>query len=147
MAWTDPRTWTIGELVTKAILDTHIRDNLNFLKGAIDAGLNYLRRQGNSATNWTSAGTTTYTPTAPLVQMGSASVTLSNQSTAAFTITFPIAYANPPLLFVSKGNISAAQTVTDEGRTSNTSSGFGYTIRYAANNNETVVIAWLAIGE
>jgi len=26
-AWTPPRTWTIGELVTKAIMDTYIRDN------------------------------------------------------------------------------------------------------------------------
>jgi hypothetical protein len=28
MAWTTPRTWTDGELVTKAIMDPHIRDNL-----------------------------------------------------------------------------------------------------------------------
>jgi len=31
MAWTTPRTWTDGELVTKSIMDTHIRDNLNAL--------------------------------------------------------------------------------------------------------------------
>jgi hypothetical protein len=35
MAWTDPRTWTIGEKVTKAIMDTHVRDNLNSLKSDI----------------------------------------------------------------------------------------------------------------
>jgi hypothetical protein len=29
MAWTTPRTWTDGELVTKAIMDPHIRDNFN----------------------------------------------------------------------------------------------------------------------
>jgi hypothetical protein len=29
MAWTNPRTWTDGELVTKAIMDVHVRDNLN----------------------------------------------------------------------------------------------------------------------
>jgi len=28
MAWTAPRTWTDGELVTKAIMDVHVRDNL-----------------------------------------------------------------------------------------------------------------------
>ena len=28
MAWTNPRTWTDGELVTKAIMDPHVRDNL-----------------------------------------------------------------------------------------------------------------------
>ncbi len=30
-AWTTPRTWTTGELVTAAIMNTHIRDNLNAL--------------------------------------------------------------------------------------------------------------------
>jgi hypothetical protein len=28
MAWTAPRTWTAGEVVTAAILNTHVRDNL-----------------------------------------------------------------------------------------------------------------------
>ena len=32
MAWTTPRTWTDGELLTKAIMDPHVRDNLNFLR-------------------------------------------------------------------------------------------------------------------
>lgn len=31
MAWTTPRTWTTGELVTAAILNTHVRDNLAYL--------------------------------------------------------------------------------------------------------------------
>jgi hypothetical protein len=26
--WTTPRTWSIGELITKSIMDTHVRDNL-----------------------------------------------------------------------------------------------------------------------
>lgn len=29
MAWTTPRTWVDGELVTAALLNTHVRDNLN----------------------------------------------------------------------------------------------------------------------
>lgn len=32
MAWEAPRTWTTGELVTKTIMDQHVRDNLIFLK-------------------------------------------------------------------------------------------------------------------
>lgn len=28
MTWTTPRTWTVGELVTAALLNTHLRDNL-----------------------------------------------------------------------------------------------------------------------
>ena len=31
MAWTAPRTWTTGELVTAAIMNTHIRDNQNII--------------------------------------------------------------------------------------------------------------------
>lgn len=29
MAWTAPRTWTTGEIVTAAIMNVHVRDNLN----------------------------------------------------------------------------------------------------------------------
>lgn len=31
MAWTTPRTWTTGEIVTAAMMNTHVRDNLNAL--------------------------------------------------------------------------------------------------------------------
>lgn len=46
-SWTTPRTWTTGELVTKSIMDTHVRDNLNALHTptsfycVIDQGANY----------------------------------------------------------------------------------------------------------
>jgi hypothetical protein len=32
MSWTLPQTWTTGAVLSKADLDTHVRDNLNFLK-------------------------------------------------------------------------------------------------------------------
>lgn len=35
MAWTTPRTWSGGELVTDTIMNAHIRDNLNVLRGQI----------------------------------------------------------------------------------------------------------------
>lgn len=34
MAWTTPRTWTAGETVTAAIMNTHVRDNLAVLAPA-----------------------------------------------------------------------------------------------------------------
>jgi len=37
MAWTAPKTYAVGELVTAAILNTHIRDNLKYLKGLAGA--------------------------------------------------------------------------------------------------------------
>lgn len=33
MAWTAPRTWVTLELVTAAIMNTHVRNNLLYLKG------------------------------------------------------------------------------------------------------------------
>jgi hypothetical protein len=33
MAFTTPRTWTDGELVTASMLNAHVRDNIRFLKG------------------------------------------------------------------------------------------------------------------
>jgi hypothetical protein len=33
MAWTSVRTWVAGEIVTAAIMNTHVRDNLAYLKG------------------------------------------------------------------------------------------------------------------
>lgn len=37
MAWTSPRTWVAGELVTEGNLNEQIRDNHNILKTSIDA--------------------------------------------------------------------------------------------------------------
>tara|TARA_R110000824_G_scaffold21078_6_gene78864 strand:- start:3332 stop:3619 length:288 start_codon:yes stop_codon:yes gene_type:complete len=37
VAWTAPRTWVSGELVTAALFNTHIRDNLNALDGGRSA--------------------------------------------------------------------------------------------------------------
>ena len=32
MAWTAPRTWVLAEFVTAALMNTHVRDNMLFLK-------------------------------------------------------------------------------------------------------------------
>lgn len=35
--WTAPRTWTAGELITASIMNTHVRDNLDWLKTPVAA--------------------------------------------------------------------------------------------------------------
>lgn len=37
MAWTTPRTWVTSEVVTAALMNTHLRDNLNYLKNQVAA--------------------------------------------------------------------------------------------------------------
>lgn len=44
MAWTAPRTWVVGEIVTAALMNTHVRDNTRYVKGldgvpTIESGL------------------------------------------------------------------------------------------------------------
>ena len=36
MAWTTPRTWISGEMATAALMNVHVRDNLNFLFSTLD---------------------------------------------------------------------------------------------------------------
>lgn len=36
--WTDPRTWVTGDTVTASLLNTHIRDNLSWLKTPLESG-------------------------------------------------------------------------------------------------------------
>lgn len=50
MAWTDPRTWVTSEVVTAAIMNTHVRDNL---KAIGDAWTSF----GAASTHWTATTT------------------------------------------------------------------------------------------
>ena len=61
--WTTPRTWAVGELVTAALMNAHVRDNMDWLKTPISA----------SAT-WSSNFTTTSTTP---VDITGATVTLT----------------------------------------------------------------------
>jgi hypothetical protein len=51
--WTAPRTWSTGELVTAALMNEHIRDNLEFLKGP--PSNQYI---GNLGADWSTTSTT-----------------------------------------------------------------------------------------
>lgn len=37
MAWTSPRTWTAGEVITPRMLNDHVRDNLRALDERVSA--------------------------------------------------------------------------------------------------------------
>lgn len=50
--WTAPKTWAVGELVTASLLNTHLRDNLDFLKSPPVA-----QYVGNQASDYTTTST------------------------------------------------------------------------------------------
>jgi hypothetical protein len=55
MSWTTPRTWVVGEVLTAANLNTHVRDNL-----AWAAGASKLTARVNSTASWTHNGSGSY---------------------------------------------------------------------------------------
>lgn len=53
--WTQPRTWATGEIVTAAQLNSHLRDNLEYLRQREDTALNHFAC--NSASGYSTTST------------------------------------------------------------------------------------------
>jgi hypothetical protein len=66
------------------------------------------RRQGGSATDWTSSGTNDYTPTTVRMECGVITNTSTGADSGSVTATFPIAFAYPPLVFPTYGGDATA---------------------------------------
>lgn len=100
----------------------------------------FYRRQGGSASDWSSAGTTTQTPSAVRMQAGVVSV--SAPTTTA--ITFPVAFSQPPIVLVCANKESILA-----GASSVTASGFNIvtaTPDYSGVPPISGTVQWLAIG-
>lgn len=147
--WTTPRTWVYDELVDESKLNTHVRDNLSYLKEQLDISMDVVARQGGSSTNWNTAGTTTYTPTSLKVQTGTANV--ASVTTAYSTwyygsvaVTFPEAFTNKPMVFGTVINL-VANNIISVIITDVTTSGFTLElVSNASMSNQNV--SWLALG-
>lgn len=97
-------------------------------------------RQGGSATDWTSPGTTTYDYSATNTFMQAGTKTLTAQTT---TITFPTAFSQKPIIMASpnggSGVFSAGWYVVTITTTS-----FDFV---AADYPKATPLMWIAIGE
>ena len=66
------------------------------------------RRQGGSATNWYTYGTTNYTPTAVRIQTGVVGITVgAGQDQNSVIVTFPVAFSDLPIVIASSQSISS----------------------------------------
>ncbi len=100
-----------------------------------------IRRQGGNASDWSVQGTTGYTPTNVRMQAGGSSTTGAvGLSGGVATITFPVAFSQPPLIFIQAG--SAVASVG-----SPTASSFQVaTYLSGGGNGVNTGFYWLAIG-
>ncbi len=116
-------------------------NSIDVLASMLSHGYIY-RRQGGSSTNWNTTGTTTYDTSAleVIVQVGSSVSAASDK-----TVTFPVAFTQPPLIFVT---LASAAGFNGTARAINSST-TGFDFRFldtgwVARAGET--ISWMAIG-
>lgn len=99
------------------------------------------RRQGGSATDWSSNGTSNFTPTTMRAQAG-VKRHAGGSASGSTTITFPVAFSQPPIILVSCSNdiVNVAATIV---------SASGATLAYStvdATAQSNIDINWLALG-
>lgn len=87
MVWTAPMTAIPGDVFTAAQFNTHVRDNLNYLKTQTDTNASNIST-GNTnitnLTNWTRRGSTTFT--------------FSDQNSAINAVTFGFTFPGVPTM-------------------------------------------------
>jgi hypothetical protein len=151
--WTNPRTWNIGELVTKVIMDTHVRDNLLHLKETTDtltaAAINFMNRKGGSSTDWTVQGSTDYTPSSPKIMTGVVRVQATSASGSIFFgttgVTLPAGFTKKPIVICSQCPTGSVNVLQAYGQVNTTTS---LTIGVTASaSTANVDVSWIAIGE
>ena len=97
-------------------------------------------RQGGHASDWSTVGTTTYFPKTMKMQAGSSQT--SNGATV--TVTFPVAFANIPLVFVTPLMETAEPHYV---QTTPAAANFTIDIFNEADARKIMQFSWLAIGE
>ena len=105
----------------------------------------FYRRQGASATNWHSPGTTTYTPGAVRMQGGAKTWSGASADSGTFTITYPTAFSYAPLLFVTPSSITSRITVASVSGASATVATV-YWDDTADATQTSIDFVWLAVG-
>lgn len=100
------------------------------------------QRQGNSATNWGSSGTTNYdySATNTFIQAGAK---VLNTNGADSAVTFPVAFNQVPLVVATTNTAGTANVYV----LVNTVTATGFNLRTVSGNGTTETAAWIAIGE
>jgi hypothetical protein len=107
------------------------------------------RRQGGSATDWSSAGTTTQTPGMVLEQMGVINKSFTSATLVSQTVTFPVAFSQTPIVTFSLGpsqSFTGGGNIAYVGYAYVSTTGFTVNITFTAANTGNLDITWRATG-
>lgn len=121
-------------------------DTVNFPNGTLqsagnevwDRGDFSIRRQGGNASNWSTAGTTNYTPSSVRIQIGVVERDYNGGSTA---VTFPTPFSGAPVVTVTPVSVTYYEFVSITGVNAN-----GFTINLDATTSSATAFTWMAIG-
>ena len=105
----------------------------------------FYRRQGGSATDWSSPGTTTRTPGAVRMQAGAITINPTENGSFDVAVTFPTAFSDKPMVIVGRGDVNTF-TITVSAITITAS---GFTLRCVVTDLSGATsgpVFWLAIG-
>lgn len=106
------------------------------------------RRQGGSSSDWSTAGTTTYTPGAVRKQVGAVSLAFSGHSQRSVSVTFPTAFSNVPVVVVSLELVSGStsEPFYTPVLYNVTASGFDVYVTHPSTVSGTWYVHWEATG-
>ena len=107
----------------------------------------FYRRQGGSATEWSTAGTSNYTPGAVRMQAGTINVAIGNGDNYGSTaVTFPVAFSYKPVIVL---NASSSSTTVIYSPVSDSIAADTFTARLGRDTTSgdvTIAVYWIAIG-
>jgi len=104
-------------------------------------------RQGGSATDWNTQGTTDYAVSSPKIYVGVARLSVTSGSGSSVSITFPSAYTNKPValaspLLVISGSPGGLGIATQPSKT-----GLSLFPLFTGTVTFVVDVVWMSIGE
>jgi len=134
---------TTGKLATDSVDDTIAGNRVP----------QFYRRQGGSATNWSTAGTTTRTPTSVRMQGGAINLgSVASFGVVTATVTFPTAFSDVPLIYLTLMSTAGDGITGGWGFASiddtvlPSTTAFTIFFLNVGNDTDTFGVNWLAIG-
>lgn len=104
-----------------------------------------IARQGGSATDWDTAGSTTYRPNDTMLQAGTVAVTTSSSYGTA-GVTFPVQFSGDPIIITGLGASGASSDPSTLMATTRTTSGFTMHLHCSTGDLNSAPCMWVAIG-